>query len=102
MKQKVAKVFDKPATQDELLSFSANFQREFGMVIYVRNLRAICQAFPIRYALRPELSWTHYRALSRVDNTQAREWYLAEAVCQHWNSRSLERHIGTLYYQRRL
>jgi len=27
-KQKVAKVFDKPATQDELLSFSANLQRE--------------------------------------------------------------------------
>ena len=27
-KQKVAKVFDKPTTQDELLSFSANLQRE--------------------------------------------------------------------------
>jgi len=67
----------------------------------VRNLRAFYQAFPIRYALRPKLSWTHYRALFRVDSTQAREWYLAVAVSQHWNSRSLERHIGTLYYQRR-
>jgi hypothetical protein len=30
-------------------------------------MRVFYQAFPIRDALRPELSWTHYRTLLRVE-----------------------------------
>ena len=29
----------------------------------------------IRYALRNELTWTHYRALMRIDKQEAREWW---------------------------
>jgi hypothetical protein len=32
--------------------------------------------------LRPELSWTHYRLLLRVENEKAREWYMNEAADQ--------------------
>lgn len=52
--------------------------------------------------MRTELSWTHYRTLLRVENAQARDWYLQEAINQSWSARALERQISTLYYERLL
>lgn len=60
------------------------------------------QAFPIRDALRRELSWTHYRLLLRVDSAEARQWYMQEAATQNWSTRALERQIGSLHYERLL
>ena len=40
----------------------------------LRNMRTFYLAFPIRDALRHELSWTHYRLLMRVDDPIAHEW----------------------------
>ncbi|WP_433768042.1 PDDEXK nuclease domain-containing protein [Pseudomonas putida] len=68
----------------------------------LRKMRLFYQAFPIRDALRLELSWTHYRRLLRVDSEKARKWYMNEAATQNWSSRSLERQINTLYYERLL
>ncbi len=68
----------------------------------LRNIRAFFQAFPIWNAVRPELSWTHYRILLRVEEEPARLWYRDEAAAQNWSSRVLERQIGTLYYERLL
>ena len=68
----------------------------------LRNMRRFYQAFPIWNAVRTELSWTHYRALSRIENESARLWYMAEASEQAWSARALERQIGTLYYERLL
>ena len=36
-------------------------------------MRAFFQAFPIWDAVRSELSWTHYRLLTRVDSAEARQ-----------------------------
>ena len=58
--------------------------------------------FQNRNALRTELTWTHYRSLLRVEDPHAREWYIEEAVKNHWSSRQLERQISTLYYERLL
>jgi len=58
-------------------------QAEFGRGFDSSNLRYMMlfyQAFPIRDALRHELSWTHYRNLLRVENEQARLWYMKEAA----------------------
>jgi predicted nuclease of restriction endonuclease-like (RecB) superfamily len=52
--------------------------------------------------IRPELSWTHYRHLLRVENDKAREWYMNEAADQHWSTRQLDRQISALYYERLL
>lgn len=71
-------------------------------VTNLRNMRAFYQAFPIRDALRLELSWTHYRTLLRLENPAARDWYLQEAISQSWSARALERQISTLYYERLL
>jgi predicted nuclease of restriction endonuclease-like (RecB) superfamily len=79
--------------------------REFGRGFderNLRNMRAFYQAFPIWHAVRTELSWTHYRALLRVSNEEAREWYTNEAALQNWSARALDRQIGTLYFERLL
>lgn len=56
----------------------------------------------IRDALRPELTWSHYRLLIRVEKSEAREWYMKEAAEQNWSTRALERQINSLYYERLL
>ena len=79
--------------------------REFGRGFDASNLRYMrlfYQAFPIRDALRHELSWTHYRTLLKVEQEAARSWYMAEAATQGWTTRALERQINTLYYERLL
>ena len=78
---------------------------EFGAGFDVSNLRKMRQFylyFPIQDALRPELSWTHYRTLLRVESEAARLWYMQETAEQNWSTRALERQIGTLYYERLL
>jgi predicted nuclease of restriction endonuclease-like (RecB) superfamily len=68
----------------------------------LRNMRAFYLGFPIRNALRSELSWTHYRTLLRVESEAVRLWYMQETAEQNWSTRALERQIGTLYYERLL
>lgn len=68
----------------------------------LRYMRLFYKAFPIRDAVRHELSWTHYRLLLRVENEEARMFYLAEAAQCAWSSRQLERQISSFYYQRLL
>jgi predicted nuclease of restriction endonuclease-like (RecB) superfamily len=78
---------------------------EFGRGFDASNLHKMKQfyrCFPILDAVRPELSWTHYRLLQRVDSPQARLWYMREAAEQNWSSRALERQIGSLSYERLL
>lgn len=91
--------------KEVLKKLSENLVREFGKGFSVRNLRnmrAFFLAFANRHALRTELSWTHYRALIRIENEPARLWYMKEAADQSWSARALERQMGTLYYERLL
>ena len=50
--------------------------------------------------LHPNLSWTHYRTLLRVDARQARAFYEIEALKNNWSARELERQINSLLYER--
>ena len=86
-----------------LRELSVRLTREFGNSFSERNLRNFRQfhlCFPIRNTLCSELTWSHYRALMRVDNSDAREWYMKEAVGQNWSVRALQRQINSLYYDR--
>ena len=88
-----------------LKSLSVPLTEEFGKGFderNLRNMRTFYQTFPIWNAVRTELSWTHYRVLCRVENEQARLWYIDEAIAQAWSARALERQIGSLYYERLL
>lgn len=78
---------------------------DFGRGFNERNLwsmRKFYLAFSKVNALRSELSWTHYRSLSRVADPEARAWYEREAAEQGWSSRTLDRNISTQYYHRLL
>ena len=48
------------------------------------------------------LSWTHYRTLLQVKDSEARNWYEKEAIEQTWSVRTLQRNISSQYYYRML
>jgi predicted nuclease of restriction endonuclease-like (RecB) superfamily len=50
--------------------------------------------------LHPNLSWTHYRTLLRVEERDARDFYEIESIKCNWSARELERQINSLLYQR--
>ncbi|MCC6446123.1 MAG: hypothetical protein IT210_22055 [Armatimonadetes bacterium] len=85
-------------------SLSQRLTEEFGRGFSKNNLWYMRQ-FHIDYseklhALRGELSWTHYCLLLKVDNLDARAFYEREASEQGWSTRTLERQITTLFYER--
>jgi predicted nuclease of restriction endonuclease-like (RecB) superfamily len=75
-----------------------------------RKLVASAAAPPIQHAVRdeswrpgqlnPNLSWTHYRTLLRVERPQARAFYEIEAIENNWSARELERQINSLLFDR--
>lgn len=76
---------------------------EFGKGFDERNLnnmRAFYKSFPIWNALRTELSWTHYRLLSRLNSEEKSKYYLEESIQNNWNSRTLQRQINSLAFER--
>ncbi len=88
---------------DLINELSTRLTREFGKGFDRTNLwhmRSFYLTFPILDALRRELSWTHYRLLLKVERTDARGFYEAEAVAARWSTRELERQIHSLLFER--
>lgn len=87
---------------------SKNLGQELGKGFSVANLENFRKFYLTfsdsqnSYALRRELNWTHYRLIMRVENPEARAYYLHECAEQMWSTRTLERNINTFYYQRLL
>jgi predicted nuclease of restriction endonuclease-like (RecB) superfamily len=81
---------------------------EFGKGLSVANLKNFRQFYLTfsdagkSYALRSQLSWTHWRLVMRVENPQARDYYIEETARQQWSSRTLERAIETHTFKRLL
>ena len=66
----------------------------------LRNIRQFYLAFPIRDAVRHELSWTHYRIISRLDAEDLRNQYVTLAIEGGWDTRTLQRNITSQYLGR--
>ncbi|QNK61135.1 DUF1016 domain-containing protein [Pedobacter sp. PAMC26386] len=66
----------------------------------LRNIRQFYLAFPKRDAVRHELSWTHYRIISRLETETLRNQYVMYAVEAGWNTRTLQRNIASQYIGR--
>lgn len=64
------------------------------------NMRKFYQSFPILDTLRQELSWSHYRLLCRLDSEKKIQYYLTESIAGNWNSRTLQRQINSLAFER--
>ena len=65
-------------------------------------MRAFYLAFQNWNTVCTELTWSHYRTVLRVENADARNWYIREAASEGWSVRQLDRQISTLYYDRLL
>ncbi len=86
-----------------LEELATRLTKEFGKGFDRTNLqhmRVFYIAFPIREALRLELSWTHYRIIARKAKAKSRSFYEAECVKANWSTRELERQIASLLYER--
>jgi predicted nuclease of restriction endonuclease-like (RecB) superfamily len=91
--------------KEVLKALSEKLTNEFGKGFDITNLRKMRQfylTFQKRDSVSLELSWTHYRHLLRVENENARLWYLQEAIKENWSTRALERQINSFYYERLL
>ena len=100
---------EKATYGSELLKqLSKELTSDFGRGFSLANLKNFRQFYLTyrdgrkSYALRSELSWTHHRLIMRVDDPEARNYYLATAAEQHWSSRVLERQISTNTFSRLL
>lgn len=85
-----------------LQELSACLTEDFGKGFSVRTLQQMKKfymMFPNTDALHSQLTWTHYRLLLFVENEQARQWYMGEAIASARSSRQLERQISTLYHE---
>lgn len=91
-----------------LKELSKSLSNEFGKGFSAPNLRNFRQFYltypdeSICYTLCSKLTWSHNRLIMRINNEEARNYYLTETVNQQWSVRTLERNINTLYYQRLL
>lgn len=78
---------------------------EYGENFSSRNLqlsRQFYQTFPIVNSLSSQLTWTHYKALIRINAPDKRAFYGAETEKNAWTVRQMERQINSLLYERLL
>lgn len=66
----------------------------------LRNIRQFYLSFKKRDSLRHELSWTHYRILSRLETEPLRNRYTQHCIEGNWDTRTLQRNIKTQYIGR--
>lgn len=83
---------------------NATYGKGYGTrnLAYYRQFYLEFSDLQILHELVQNLSWTHFRALLRVNDLTARAWYLQEAADQMWSTTTLERNINTQYYHRLL
>lgn len=88
-----------------LKKLAKQLTQEFGKGFDASNLRRMRQ-FYLRFSIcgtvSHKLSWSHYCHLVRIDNDEARIWYLNGCISQNWSVRALGRQISKLYYERLL
>ncbi|MCO6446344.1 MAG: hypothetical protein J5I67_01760, partial [Ignavibacterium album] len=58
------------------------------------------ESIELKNYLRPELSWTHYRILLKLEKEKARLFYMNEAANSNWSTRELDRQINSLLFER--
>jgi len=54
----------------------------------------------IVYALSTQLTWTHLRSLMAIDDELKRKFYMEMTRLEHWDTRTLEKKIDSMLYER--
>ncbi|MFT3818252.1 MAG: PDDEXK nuclease domain-containing protein [Rubrivivax sp.] len=95
-----------PYGQEILYALSRELTQAYGRGFTDRNLwhmKRFAEAFPdekIVYALSAVLSWTHFRQLIYLDRPLQREFYAEMCRIERWSTRTLEKKIGGMLYER--
>ncbi len=80
----------------------AEFGRGFGKRSLFRMIR-FAEVFPdlkIVSALRSQLGWTHFRQVIAIDDPLQRDFYAEMCRIEQWSTRTLEKKIGGMLYER--
>ena len=89
-----------------LPALSAKLQSEFGRGWSERNLAymiRMAEVFPdeqILHALCAKLSWSHFRQIVHMDDPLKREFYAEMCRIERWSTRTLEKKISGMLYER--
>ena len=87
-------------------SLSRNLTEEYGKGWSEKQLRhclRIAETFPnkeILYALSRQLSWTHFRTIMYLKEEIRREFYIEMAKLENWNTRTLDKKIDSMLFER--
>lgn len=82
---------------------SQKLTNEFGKGFSKRNLESMRKFyiyFPIATTVSPQLSWSHYLELIKIDEGPKRNFYLKETINSKWSVRELQRQRDSLLYER--
>ena len=82
-----------------LIGQTVSAQSENGLTIKGQSVSAELE---LAKMLPSNLSWSHYERLMRIKNEDERDWYMREAAEESWSVRTLNRNIGSQYYNRLL
>ena len=89
--------------KETLTHLSKRLTSEFGRGFSRQNLQNMKQfylCFQNCHTLSGKLSWSHYILLMRLDDEQARKFYLREVETENWSVRELDRQINSLLFER--
>jgi predicted nuclease of restriction endonuclease-like (RecB) superfamily len=92
--------------EEVVASLARELTAEYGQGFGSRNLFymiRLSEVFPepkIVHALSAQLSWTHFRLLIGLDDPVQREFYAQMCRLERWSTRTLEKKISGLLYER--
>lgn len=86
--------------EEMTLEFGRGFSKR--TIWEIRQFYTTFPEFSIVRTLSAQLSWSHFQRIAKVQQEQARIYYLKEAAANNWSVRTLDRNISTLFYQRLL
>ena len=84
---------------------SSDLEPVYGSGYSYRQLYLFVQfykEFPKVNTLYSQLNWSQYKLLIRIDDSDKREFYIAESIKNIWSKRELERQINSSLFERLL
>lgn len=92
--------------EEIVANLSRELTAEYGQGFGRRNLfymLRFSEVFPdpkIVHALSAQLSWTHFRLIIGLDDPNQRSFYAQTCRLERWSTRTLEKKISSLLYER--
>ncbi len=87
-------------------NLSKELTKEYGRGWSAKHLRhclRFAETFPdlqIISALWRQLSWSHFKSLIYIKNEQERSFYLQMCITEKWSTRTLDKKIDSMLFQR--